>query len=77
LPEGYAVEELPQNKVYTLPGNAGRFTYSVTQTGNAIQVLSNLQINRSLIVQDEYPNLREFYNQIVAKHAEQIVLKKK
>jgi len=32
--------------------------------------LSNLQINRSLFVQDEYPNLREFYNQVVAKHAE-------
>lgn len=77
LPEGYAIEELPPSKAYTLPGNAGRFTYSVTQAGNSIQVLSSLQINRSLIVQDEYPNLREFYSRVVAKHAEQVVLKKK
>jgi len=43
-----------------------------------LQVLSNLQINRSLFVQGEdYLNLREFYNQVVAKHAEQVVLKKK
>jgi len=28
-------------------------------------------------MQDEYPGLREFYNRIVAKQAEQIVLKKK
>jgi len=78
LPEGYAVEEMPQSKIFALPGNAGRFTYSVTQNGNFIQVLSNLQISRSLFVQgEEYLNLREFYNQIVAKHAEQVVLKKK
>ena len=78
LPEGYAVEEMPQNKVLTLPGNAGRFTYSLTQFGNSIQVLSNLQISRSLFVQGEdYLKLREFYNQVVVKHAEQVVLKKK
>jgi hypothetical protein len=78
LPEGYAVEEMPQSKVFALPGNAGRFTYSVTQAGNFIQVLSNLQINRALFLQgDEYVNLREFYNHVVAKHAEQVVLKKK
>jgi transglutaminase-like putative cysteine protease len=77
LPEGYAVEEIPRSKVFALPNNAGKFTYSVSQTGNAIQVVSNLQINRSLFIQDEYLNLREFYNQVVAKHAEQVVLKKK
>ena len=32
---------------------------------------------RSIFDQTEYPNLREFYNQVVAKQAEQIVLKKK
>jgi len=36
-----------------------------------------LQINKSLFIQDEYPHLREFYNRVVAKQAEQIVLKKK
>jgi hypothetical protein len=29
-----------------------------------------------MFVQEEYPDLREFYNQMVAKQAEQIVLKK-
>jgi hypothetical protein len=36
-----------------------------------------LAVGRSLFVQDEYVNLREFYNLVVAKQAEQIVLKKK
>ena len=60
-----------------LPDNAAKYAYSVTQNGNAIMLTSNLQINNSLFSQEEYPNLREFYNQVVAKQAEQIVLKKK
>jgi len=42
-----------------------------------LSITSSLNINRSLFSQVEYPNLREFYNVMVAKQAEQIVLKKK
>lgn len=77
LPEGYSVDELPQPKVISLPNGAAKYTYNVSQLGNMLNVVSFLQINKSLFLQDEYPNLREFYNQLVAKQAEQIVLKKK
>jgi hypothetical protein len=77
VPEGYQVDELPKPKVLALPENAGRYTYSITQAGNIINVVSNFQINRSIFSQVEYPNLREFYNQVVAKQDEQVVLKKK
>jgi transglutaminase-like putative cysteine protease len=77
LPDGYTVEEAPKSKVMTLPGSAAKYLYNVVQTGNSISISSNLTINQSLFTQDEYPNLREFYNQMVAKQAEQIVLKKK
>jgi hypothetical protein len=76
IPDGYTVDELPQSKVLTLPNNAGRYTYSVSVTGKQLNILSMLQINKCLFVMDEYPQLREFYNQLVAKQAEQIVLKK-
>jgi len=77
LPEGFLVDELPQQKVVRLPNNAGRYTYSVTQFGNTLNVISSFQINQSIFAPQEYLNLREFYNQVVAKQAEQIVLKKK
>lgn len=77
LPEGYGVDELPKSKVMMLPGNAARYTYNVTLTGNTITAVSMLQINKSLFVQTEYPDLREFYNQLVAKQAEQFVVRKK
>jgi hypothetical protein len=77
VPDGYVIDELPVSKVFMLPGNAARYTFSAAVTGNTINVTSNMQINKNLFIQDEYPNLREFYNQVVAKQTEQIVLKKK
>jgi len=77
IPDGFAVDELPQNKVLVLPGNAAKYLYNVTQMENTLSITSSFQINRPIFVQAEYINLREFYNQVVAKQAEQIVLKKK
>ncbi|MBL0741815.1 DUF3857 domain-containing protein [Chryseolinea lacunae] len=77
VPPGFVVDEMPKPKLAVLPDNAAKFSYATTQVGDVISVVSVLQINKSMFVQDEYPPLREFYNLIVAKHAEQIVLKKK
>lgn len=77
IPENYLVEEIPVSKVLMLPNNAGKYVYNVQVIGNVINISSILSINQSLFTQDDYPNLREFYNQVVAKQAEQIVLKKK
>ncbi len=77
LPENFAVDELPKSKVIALPGNAGKYMYNAVQTGNAVNITSAFQINKSLFIQDEYPLIKEFYNQVVAKQAEQIVVKKK
>lgn len=76
LPEGYVVEELPQKAVLALPDNAGRFTYVVAANGNQVQVTSRIAINKTLFMPDEYPLLKTFFDKIVAKHAEQVVLKK-
>ncbi len=77
LPEGFTVDEMPQSKVLMLPNNAAKHLYNASLAGNIISITSNFQINRTLFAQTDYPDLREFYNQVVAKQAEQIVLKKK
>ncbi|MFM7854420.1 MAG: transglutaminase, partial [Flammeovirgaceae bacterium] len=77
LPQGFVVEELPKSKVLTLPGNAARYIFNVAQSGSTINITSNFSVNKGIFSQEEYPNLREFYNQMVAKQAEQIVVKKK
>ncbi len=77
IPEGWVVDELPVPKVFVLPANAARYTYNISQTGSTISLTSQLTINKALFVTEEYKPLRDFYIQVVAKQAEQIVLKKK
>jgi len=77
VPDGFIAEDLPKPKLIALPGGGGKYTYSVMQMGNTISVTSQLIINKSVFVPNEYPILREFYNQVLAKQAEQLVLKKK
>ncbi|WP_161890229.1 DUF3857 domain-containing protein [Pontibacter russatus] len=76
IPEGYALDEAPKSIAVNLPEQAGRFMYVVQQQGNVVQVMSKVSINKPVFYAPEYGNLKELYNQIIAKHAEQIVLKK-
>ncbi|MGC1241110.1 MAG: DUF3857 domain-containing protein [Chryseosolibacter sp.] len=77
LPDNFSIDELPQSKVITMPENAARYIYNIAQNGKEITITSMFHINKSLFNQLEYPSLREFYNQMVAKQTEQIVLKRK
>ncbi|MCF2445480.1 DUF3857 and transglutaminase domain-containing protein [Dyadobacter sp. CY345] len=77
FPEGYYLEQIPQTAIIALPEKAGRFTYQVKQEGNVISVNSVLVINKSYFTASEYELLREFYDRVVEKHAQLLVLKKK
>jgi len=77
MPPGYAPEELPSPEIFLLPEDAGRFVFNVVVNGGVINVTSRLQINKSLFIQDEYPDLRKFFDLMISKQAEQIVLKRK
>ena len=76
IPEGYAVETLPQETKVGLPEQGGLFSHSAKVKGNSITILSRVKINQTVFLENEYPALKEFYDFIVKSHAEQIVLKK-
>jgi transglutaminase-like putative cysteine protease len=76
LPAGYQVEEAPKNIVIDLPEKGGRFSYMVSASGNTLMVTSKISIRKAVFYAEEYPYLKEFFNHIVTKHAEQVVLKK-
>ncbi|MGB3182032.1 MAG: DUF3857 domain-containing protein [Cyclobacteriaceae bacterium] len=76
LPEGYKLAEAPQPQQVTLPDNGGLFTYNVAQAGNMVQVISKMNLNQLNFSPDQYPNLRKFFEMVVAKQAESIVLQK-
>ena len=76
IPEGYEVEELPEQKSFVLPDGGGRYMYMVGAQGRKIQVVIRLNIKKITYLPEEYPTLKELFNLIIAKQEEQIVLKK-
>ncbi|WP_321281303.1 DUF3857 domain-containing protein [Marinifilum fragile] len=76
VPDGYTLESKPAPARINLPEKSGQFMYSANQNGNKIMVVSRFKINKRTFLYNEYANLKEFYNLIVAKHAEMLVLKR-
>ncbi|CAN5546897.1 hypothetical protein BH23BAC1_BH23BAC1_11580 [soil metagenome] len=75
-PEGYILDEKPESIMLTLPENTGKFMYTIVQNGNTIQISSKLSLSKGIFMDETYGYLREFFAQIVAKHSEQLVLRK-
>lgn len=76
VPEGYAIEKLPESMAIALPDNLGVFKYQVAQMGNKISTVSILQFNSHIIPSKYYKNLKDFYGKLVKKQSEKIILVK-
>lgn len=77
VPDSYTVEEIPKSAIVKYNDGEGVFQYVAQQQGNLIQLRSRIRLSRALYAPDEYDGLREFFDFVVKKHGEQIVLKKK
>lgn len=76
LPQGYAVEQLPQTAVVTLPDKSAIFRYNVAQMGNKLSVTSIMHIKKPMYMPEEYEHLKQFYQLMLSKQNEQVVLRK-
>jgi Transglutaminase-like superfamily/Domain of Unknown Function with PDB structure (DUF3857) len=78
VPKGYVIDEMPKQMVVKLNEQEdGIFEYRLSESNGIISLRSRLQLKRAYFQPDEYESLREFFNLVVKKHAEQIVFKKK
>ena len=78
IPAGYTVDELPNTITLKLNDKGeGKFEYKISQSGNIISLRSRLVFTRSFFNPNEYQALRQFFDMVVKKQAEQIVFKKK
>ena len=77
LPDNMEIAEIPKSVSVKMPDNGAGFYYKISAANNVIQVNYRLSINKSLFLMNEYPFLKEMYFQIVNKHAEPVILKKK
>lgn len=76
IPEGYEVESLPKGVVMDMPDGMGRYKYVIKSTGDRIQLSTTFEINKAIIPAFNYKILKEYFNQVITKQAEQIVLSK-
>jgi hypothetical protein len=74
IPKGYKVESVPKNMAVAISNNIGVFKYRVIASSTKLMIVSQLQINQAIITPEYYQELKEFYNQMVKKQTEKIVL---
>ncbi len=78
VPQGYTVDEMPKQMIVKLDEKeSAMFEYRISLSGSTISLRSRIKVNRTVFANEEYENLREFFNMIVNKQNEQIVFKKK
>lgn len=76
IPQGYQVAQLPTPIKIELPEKAGRLIYQAANINNTITITCKININKEVFYSQEYPYLKEFYNQIIKAQAEPVILNK-
>ncbi len=76
IPAGYKVEFLPEPISVNLIENLGNFKFNVSYVNNQIQTVVNYEINTFMISEQDYGALKQFYEIIVKKLNEKIILSK-
>lgn len=76
IPEGYKVEDIPENAAIAMEGKGASFQVIYSQQPNQIQVASTLSINNVSFSALEYQALKTFFDKVVEKHSELVVFTK-
>ena len=76
IPDGYIVESSPEPIMLQLPEKLGEFTFIPKVNTNKIQLSVTFELNKSVMAPETYLYLKEFFNQMILKQKEQIVLTK-
>lgn len=76
LPEGYAVEQLPKNAKMALPENSASFQMQTAVAENVVQMIFKFNINKPIFYAAEYPDLKVYFDELVKKQSEMLILKK-
>lgn len=76
IPEGYTVETIPEAIAYSLGENEGSFKYVASQRGSIIQVSTEFTISQAFISSEKYGDLKKFFQLMIEKQNEKIVLSK-
>ncbi|EAZ81925.1 DUF3857 domain-containing protein [Algoriphagus machipongonensis] len=76
IPEGYELDDFPQDAVLTIEGSPIVFSYSTNFMNGILTVSSKLAIRNPLIGAEQYPDLKYLMESIASKLQEPVILKK-
>lgn len=76
IPEGYVIESIPKPITIEAVDKLGTFTFKIVGEANKIQAVVTMENNKAMVPADYYETLKEFYQKIIDKQTEKIILKK-
>ncbi|HWS60843.1 MAG TPA: transglutaminase domain-containing protein [Flavobacterium sp.] len=76
IPEGYVVESMPASINISTGDGIGSYKFMIANSNNLIQLASTATISTAIVTPDSYPVLKGFFQQMIDKQNEKIVLKK-
>jgi len=81
VPDGYKVDFLPEKLIMSLPNRTGQYTYEAilkyhNDSEKQIMINTSFKISKSIFVPEEYGALKHFYDLVIQKQNEKIILKK-
>lgn len=77
LPDKYTTVQLPKSLVLKTPDNGASFMYQVTQNGNNLLLNSKFSVTKPIFYAEDYLYLKEFFDRVVKKTNEPVILKLK
>ena len=75
IPEGYEVETVPQSAAFKTNDDALILKYTISNTGNKLQIAVVFNTNTAILPAASYEELKLFFEELVKKENEKVVLK--
>lgn len=77
IPEGYVLDDYPENISLTIPDGTLSFTYNTVAMNGNVQVNLHFSVKNNFITAENYPSLKYFMEILTSKIKEPLVLQKK
>ena len=75
IPEGYQIEYIPEEQA--IKNQLVELTYKITSEKGKLKVYFDYAFNKAIYPTNIYPQIKRFFEEIVKKGNEEIVLSKK
>lgn len=74
LPEGLSTESVPESVTYKLPDDLASFKFLSESSSDSIKMVITITYNKAVIAAEHYAGLKEFYDKVIEKFKQKIIL---